>query len=93
MALTISKINDVFKVKGSINTNTAKSFQTHLEMVMNTQGELTIDINDVKEIDTRGLKALKALYHFALVHSREFYILGNGCKEIYDDFKTHMSAA
>lgn len=93
MALSINEVNNVFKVKGSINTNTAQNFQKHLEMVIKTQDGLTIDINDVMEIDKRGLDAIKSLYDYALQYRREFYILGNGCKEIYDDFKAHFSAA
>ncbi|WP_331497758.1 STAS domain-containing protein [Flavivirga spongiicola] len=85
MALKITKQNRTFLVEGTLNATTAMSFQNHLEAVLNTYETLTIDIEMVTEIDTNGMKALRALYSNALIYNRPFYIVGTGCKEIYDD--------
>jgi len=93
MALTIKEKNNVFTVEGSINASTARHFQSHFEMLLNTFRELTIDIESVSEIDKNGLAAIKVLYDNALSNNRAFFILGTGCKEIYDEFRYSVTAA
>ena len=92
MALKITKQNRTFLVEGALNSITAMNFKNHLESILNTYGALTIDIEKVTEIDASGMKALRALYSNALIYNRPFYIVGTGCKEIYDDF-TIINAA
>ena len=92
MALKITKRNGKFLVEGTLNATTAMNFQNHLEAILNTYGALTIDIEMLTEIDTNGMKALRALYRNALIYNRPFYVVGTGCKEIYDDF-TFTNAA
>ncbi len=86
MALKITEQNRTFLVEGTINASTAMNFQNHLEAILNTYGTLTIDIENVTEIDANGMHALRALYSNALIYNRPFYIIGTGCKEIYEDF-------
>ncbi|WP_303317950.1 STAS domain-containing protein [Flavivirga abyssicola] len=86
MALKITDQNGTFLVEGTINTTTALNFQNHLEAILNTYETLTIDIENVTEIDASGMQALRALYNNALIYNRPFYIVGTGCKEVYDDF-------
>ncbi|NMH88733.1 STAS domain-containing protein [Flavivirga algicola] len=86
MALKITEQNGTFLIEGTINTTTAMNFQNHLEAILNRRNMLTIDIENVTEIDASGMKALRALYGNALIYNRPFYIIGTGCKEIYDDF-------
>ena len=92
MALKITKQNRTFLVEGTLNATAAMNFQNHCESILNTYGALTIDIEMVTEIDPNGMKALRALYRNALTYSRPFYVVGTGCKEIYDDF-TFTNAA
>ena len=92
MALKITEQNGTFIVEGTINATTAIYFQNHLESILNVYEALTIDIENVTEIDASGMKAMRALYSNALIYSRSFYILGTGCKEVYDDF-TFINAA
>ncbi|WP_178987245.1 STAS domain-containing protein [Winogradskyella schleiferi] len=93
MALTIKEKNNVFTVEGSINASTARHFQSHFQMLLNTFGELTIDIENVSEIDKNGLAAIKVLYENALSKNRAFFILGTGCKDTYDEFRYSVIAA
>ncbi|NNC45826.1 MAG: hypothetical protein HKN99_08085 [Winogradskyella sp.] len=87
MALTIKENNGVFFAEGTLNTSTAKNFQSHLEFILNSYNMLTINIDNIEEIDASGMMALRALYTNALINNRSFYVLGDGCKEIYDDFR------
>ncbi|GAA3612105.1 STAS domain-containing protein [Flavivirga amylovorans] len=86
MALKITNQDGTFLIEGTINTSTALNFQNHLESILNVYETLTIDIENVTEIDASGMNALRALYSNALIYNRPFYIIGTGCKEIYDDF-------
>ncbi|WP_296311103.1 STAS domain-containing protein [Winogradskyella sp. UBA3174] len=87
MSLTIKENNNVFTVEGSINANTAQNFQSHFEMLLNAFGELTIDIENVSEIDANGLEAIRVLHDNALNYNRGFFILGNTYKDIYDELR------
>lgn len=87
MSLTITHQNEIFNVEGKINSTTAKSFQTHMEFLFEVNKELVINIDNVDEIDSSGLGVLRGLYMYALNYNKDFYITGNGCKEIYHDFK------
>ncbi len=92
MPLKITEQNGTFLVDGMINAITAKDFQKHFEFILSSHGELTIDIENVKEIDVNGMSALKAIYTSAFTYNKKFFIVGYGCIEIYDDF-SHTDAA
>ena len=87
MALQITEQRNAFMLQGAINQTTSKSFMQHFEFLLQLNNELTIDINNVHEIDSDGMDALKALYGHALVANKKFNIVGYGCKEIYDEFR------
>lgn len=87
MALTILNEKNRFVVEGKINSNTANNFKTHLNLILNSLNDVTVDISKVTEIDTEGLAALKAIYEKALYWRKSFSIVGYGCKEIYDEFR------
>jgi len=93
MSLTIKENNGEFLVEGAINASTAKNFQNHCEALLKAFGELTINIEKITSIDVNGLTALRALYDNALNFNRGFFIVGNGCKEIYDEFRYTVAAA
>ncbi|MDT0558982.1 hypothetical protein RM697_10005 [Ichthyenterobacterium sp. W332] len=93
MALTIKEINGEFLVEGAINASTVKYFQNHCEILMQAFGDLTLNIEKITQIDKNGLLALRALYDNALNYNRGFYIVGVGCKEIYDEFRFTVEAA
>lgn len=93
MALIIKENNNVFKVEGVINAGTAKNFQSHFELLLNVYGDLIIDIDNVSEIDANGINAIKALYNNASLNNKDFFIVGNGCKEISDELRYTVAAA
>ncbi len=92
MALTIKENNGEFLVEGAINASTAKHFQNHCEMLLNALGNLTINIEKITQIDKSGLQALKAIYDRAITYNKNFYMVGVGCKEIYDEFRLNAAA-
>ncbi|MDD7913961.1 hypothetical protein [Polaribacter ponticola] len=47
--------------------------------------KIVLDINETKLIDKSGLIALKEIIKKGTKNSKDVFIIGNGCKEIYDD--------
>ena len=92
MALTILRNDNTFTVEGKINTNTASNFQTHFNITLNSLKKLTIDISKVTEIDVNGVDAIKSIYNNAKSWNKPFAIVGNGCKEIYEELLTQNVA-
>lgn len=93
MALKIVEQQGTFFIQGRINNTTAANFKSHFEYLMEINNELTLNIDAIEEIDVEGLSALHELYTQALIYKKEFFIVGNGCKEIYDEFKYSMAVA
>ena len=89
MALQINLRNGVCMIEGSINTTTAKMFKSHVKALMDKIGNVTINIDNVKEIDVTGLSVLREFYLNHKNSKGAFSITGNGCKEIYHDFKIY----
>ncbi|WP_161805018.1 STAS domain-containing protein [Lacinutrix mariniflava] len=92
MALTILRNNNTFTVEGKINTSTVGSFKAHFNITLNTLKNLTIDISKVTEIDVNGVEAIKSIYNNAKSWNKPFAIVGNGCKEIYEELLTQNVA-
>ncbi|EDP71254.1 hypothetical protein FBALC1_02182 [Flavobacteriales bacterium ALC-1] len=93
MSLTIKENNGVFMVDGSINGSTAEQFKMHCQSILNANGELTIHIENVTEIDTSGVNAIQALYINARKQNRGFMVIGNISKNIYDKLTNFKTAA
>lgn len=87
MTLQISKKNEIFYLKGRLNNSTLKSLITCFEYNLSRNKNVTINIDDVIEIDKSGLEAMRNFTKAAILKEKVFSIVGNGCKEIYDDFK------
>jgi len=88
MSLQISKKNEVFYLKGKLNIVTTRPFIIHFEYIIEQLdiGTVVINIDCLNQIDTDGFEAIKTLKAIALRNQKIFYIIGDGCKEIYDDF-------
>tara|TARA_R110001583_G_scaffold153677_1_gene305395 strand:+ start:224 stop:505 length:282 start_codon:yes stop_codon:yes gene_type:complete len=93
MALTIKEHHGLFSVAGSINATTAKHFQTHFENILNVSGDLTIDIENINEIDEDGINAIRVLYNNAITFDRGFLIIGNVSQNIYESIRSIKVAA
>ncbi|ARV10186.1 hypothetical protein BTO05_11265 [Winogradskyella sp. PC-19] len=93
MALTIKENNGAYQLEGVLNVNTANHFLTHCEILLNAFGKLTIDIEKTSLIDSDGMRAIKSLFANANTSQRKFYVIGTGCKDIYDDMRTTNTAA
>ena len=88
MALEISKKNGIFYLNGRLNRFYVKIiYNTDFEYNLSQNKKVTINIDHVIEIDKSGLEAMRNFTKIAILKQKVFSIVGNGCKEIYDDFK------
>ena len=75
MALTIKEDNGIFIVSGILNATTSKAFQAHFECILNTTDTLTLEIENLKEMDYNGIKAVKALSKYAYANYKDFSVI------------------
>ena len=87
MSLTILNKANVFYMSGSLNSQTADEFKNHLLFHLNKETEFTIDIDNVNEIDSYGLKIISELYNEARAAAIKFFITGVGCREVMEELK------
>lgn len=92
MALKIKENNETFFITGSINATTVKQFKNHIEFLMLYTEGVTINIDNVDFIDKNGMNALRDLYKTSLICNKDFFVVGNGCKEIFQDFESKFAA-
>ncbi|WP_052467068.1 STAS domain-containing protein [Psychroserpens damuponensis] len=93
MALQILEQNGIFNLHGRLTTATSQSFLNHFKNIITSVNDVTINIDKVSEIDATGMSAIRVLYDNALQYNRNFFIIGNGCKEIYEEFRYTEEAA
>lgn len=92
MALKIKENSGTFVIKGSIDATTVKQFKNHIEFLMHYKKDVTINIDYVDIIDKKGMETFRDLYTMSLVTNKRFFIVGNGCKEIFQDFESMLVA-
>ena len=86
MSLQISNQNGIFHLNGKINTTTLSFFETYFTHNLSQLKKIVINIDDLIEIDSSGVKAIKNFMKATILEQKLFSIIGKGCKEIYDDF-------
>ncbi|WP_194766619.1 hypothetical protein [Tamlana sp. I1] len=92
MDLKITNCNNFFKVKGNLNKSNVNIFMNEFNNIFETVSDLTISIMDIESMDKHGVEAISKLHNEALVKNKRFSIVGYGCKELYDHFKTEVAA-
>jgi anti-anti-sigma regulatory factor len=88
MSIEIKKHNHLFKVKGTLEQHNILTFEHQLKDVFETSDSITICIDDVKSIDQYGVKALTELYNQSIAKEKKLAIVGLGCKDLYEHFRT-----
>lgn len=87
MALIIKGTQDEYVVQGEINSTTSESLFSHFEYLLTLNKTLTINIGRVTQIDQNGVGSLIKLLSFADRFSLKLNIVGDGCKEIYEEYR------
>jgi anti-anti-sigma regulatory factor len=92
MDFKISNCNNFFKVKGILNKNNVSLFNDEFNNIFDRVNNLTISIQDIISMDKYGVDAILELHERALAKNKKLSIIGSGCKELYDHFKTETAA-
>ncbi|MGB3607095.1 STAS domain-containing protein [Psychroserpens sp.] len=88
MAIDVERSNHYFKVKGALDKHSITEFKRYLSGVFETSTPITICIEDVVSIDQHGVNALTELYRESIEKQKTISIVGSGCKELYQHFRT-----
>ncbi|WP_406682678.1 hypothetical protein N1F78_08235 [Seonamhaeicola sp. MEBiC1930] len=92
MDLKITNCNNFFKIRGILNKDTLGLFQNVFNNVFDKVENLTISIEDVESMDRYGVNAIAKLHKEALIRDKRLSVLGYGCKDLYNHFKTECAA-
>jgi anti-anti-sigma regulatory factor len=92
MDFQITNCNNYFKLKGILNKNSVGLFNDEFSNIFETVSELTISIQEIVSMDKYGVEAISRLHQEALDKNKKLSIIGLGCKELYDHFKTEVAA-
>ena len=92
MELQITNYNNFFKLKGILNRNSINKFHAEFSNIFEKVNALTISIENIELMDKYGVDALASLHNESVVKNKSLSIIGFGCKELYDHFKTQAAA-
>ncbi len=88
MDLEITNYNNRFHIKGTLNKLNLKTFNAHFSNIFEKLDDIHINIESVKSIDRAGVMALARLHNESITKSKRLSIIGCGCKELYQHFKS-----
>ncbi|MDO7170878.1 hypothetical protein [Mariniflexile sp. AS56] len=92
MDLKITNCNNFFKIKGTLNKSNLEVFNAEFKNIFESVQSLTISIEEVESMDRFGVNALSDLHKKAVEQNKNLSIIGFGCKDLYNHFKTEMAA-
>lgn len=93
MLLEITNYNNRYTIKGALNKLNLNTFNNLFSNVFEKNDAIIIDIEKVENIDRHGVMALAKLHNESIVKEKKLSIIGLGCKELYDHFKSEETAA
>ncbi|WP_418604636.1 hypothetical protein [Hwangdonia sp.] len=91
MELEITSYNNFFKMKGILNKRNLDVFKRAFDNVFERVDALTISIENIEWMDKYGVDALAQLHYEALSKNKKMSIIGLGCKDLYEHFKSDAS--
>ena len=93
MELKITNQDNLFQVTGILNKFNVHNFKKEFSNIFDKQDSLIISIENVTSIDRYGVNALAQLHNEALNKGKKLSIIGMGCDDLYEHFKSEESAA
>ncbi|WCO01334.1 STAS domain-containing protein [Psychroserpens ponticola] len=88
MDLEITNLNNFFTVKGALDRHNIYLFKSKFRNVFEKADAITISIENLKSIDRYGVNAIAQLHNESIVKQKRLSIIGLGCKEVFNHFKT-----
>jgi ABC-type transporter Mla MlaB component len=92
MELKITNCNNFFKIKGTLDKKNLGVFQSEFKNIFEKVNSLTISIEAIESMDRYGVNALAELHKEAIAKHKSLSIIGLGCKDLYNHFKSEVAA-
>ncbi|MBT8325543.1 MAG: hypothetical protein HKP45_01805 [Winogradskyella sp.] len=93
MTLEISHYNSYYTLKGALDKSNLKTFIKHFAGIFERNDAITLNIESLESIDRTGVMALAKLHNESITKQKKLSIIGLGCKDLYEHFKSENSAA
>jgi len=93
MNLEISSYNNHFKIKGVLNRQNVYLFNSEFKNIFEKFNSVTLSIEGLTSIDRYGVNALAQLHNASLSLKKSLSIIGMGCDDLYEHFKSEETAA
>lgn len=92
MNLEISHVNNIYKLRGTLNRRNVKTFQKELSDAFEKLNAIILSVEELESIDRYGVNALAQLHNESLAQKKSLSIIGYGCKDLYNYFKAESAA-
>ncbi|WP_299398923.1 STAS domain-containing protein [uncultured Gelidibacter sp.] len=93
MDLQITNQNNIFQVEGTLHKGNIHLFKSEFSNIFDTKNSLIINIECLTSIDRYGVNALAQLHNESLRRGKDLSIIGMGCDDLYEHFKSEENAA
>lgn len=93
MNLEITSYNNQFKIKGVLNRQNINVFTNEFKGIFDKFNSLTLSIEGLTSIDRYGVNALAQLHNESITRHKSLSIIGMGCDDLYEHFKSEEAAA
>jgi anti-anti-sigma regulatory factor len=93
MNIEITSYNNQFKIKGVLNRQNVHVFNTEFRSIFDKFNSLTLSIEGLTSIDRYGVNALAQLHNESISRQKSLSIIGMGCDDLYEHFKSEDTAA
>jgi anti-anti-sigma regulatory factor len=88
MNLQITHHNNFFNIKGVLERHNIHVFQKEFSHVFDKFSSLTLNIEGLQSIDRYGVNALAQLHNESITKGKSLSIIGMGCDDLYEHFKS-----
>jgi anti-anti-sigma regulatory factor len=93
MNIEITSYNNQFKIKGVLNRQNVNVFTSEFKNIFEKFNSLTLSIEGLTSIDRYGVNALAQLHNESISKQKSLSIIGMGCDDLYEHFKSEEEAA
>lgn len=93
MDLEITCSNNFFTLRGTLNKQNMDVFRNEFKHIFDRVNSFTISIEGVTSMDLYGVNALAQLHNESVAKNKSMSIIGLGCKDLYNHFKSEETAA
>lgn len=93
MNIEITSYNNQFRIKGVLNRQNVNEFNSEFKNIFDKFDALTLSIEGLTSIDRYGVNALAQLHNESISRQKKLSIIGMGCDDLYEHFKSEETAA